>query len=154
MAWDCWLCIYLIFQTFLIIWNCSLGVLEHHCCQPRGQRRSVCPVMRFEALSTVGTCTILSNSQNISKLSIFQGEGSAGLKSDHNDSRSKRCSLFSPTQHTEGFPQPLVGLEQTREGLSLFHSCKETPLTHQTGVWPRSCSTVWFLTPHTHSPSQ
>lgn len=45
-------------------------------------------------------------------------------------------------------------LEQTREGLSLFHWCKETPLTNQTSVWPRNCSTIWFLTPHTHSPPQ
>lgn len=26
--------------------------------------------------------------------------------------RSKRCSLFSPPQHTEGFPQPLMALSK------------------------------------------
>lgn len=96
VSWDCWLCIYLIFQLFLITWNHILGVLEHHCCQPRGQRCSVCPAIRLEALSTVRTCTILSNSQNISKLSIFQGEGSPGLKSDH---KQELLPVFSHSAH-------------------------------------------------------
>lgn len=117
MLWDCWLCIYLISQPFLIKWNHSLGVLEHRWCQPRGQRCFICPAIRFESLSTVGTCTILSKSQNTSKLSIFQEGESPGVKSDHNQ---ELLPVFLPLRAQKVFHSPQMALEQTRERFELI----------------------------------